>query len=245
MTKQKISRYIWVICSLMMAIAAWGQQPESPTAQPRTRGIQYQRELDSLQLILANKPLKWVEGFSVSGDLLGLIMHRMANYGQLEGAIRLNMKEKYFPTVEAGLGYSDHVDEETELHFKTNSPYVRIGADYNFARDLRSGNRIYAGVRYGMTKIKFDLEGNELIDPVWEDRYPFQFRDLSSNVSWAELLFGLEAKIWGRFHIGWTARYRMRLHQEQSKVGQSWYVPGYGKNDTHNFGGTFNLIFDL
>ena len=40
-------------------------------------------------------------------------------------------------------------------------------------------------------------------------------------------------------------RYRMRFYNKTSVVGSPWYVPGYGKNDTHSMGATFNLILDI
>ena len=211
----------------------------------RTTGVQYQSEVDSLALFLQQKPLRFFEGVSVSGDLLGAILYQIANYGQLEGAVRMNIKGTYFPVIELGLGHSDHQDDETDLHFKTSSPFLRVGCDYNLARDKRSGNRIFCGLRYAYTKITYDLTGPDLVDPVWGDHAPYIFNDLKSNVSWGELVFGLEAKIWKIFHVGWSLRYRMRLSQEIPTVGQAWYVPGYGKNDTHNLGGTFNLVFDI
>ncbi len=227
----------------MTASAQEPAQPERP--QQRTLGVQYQPAIDSVKAALQARPLHFFEGMSVSGDLLGLVMCKVAAYGQIEGAFRINLKGKYFPVIELGLGHSDHQDGETDLHFKTSSPYVRIGCDYNLAKDLRSGNRVFAGLRYAYSKIKYDLEGPDLTDPIWQASAPFRFKGLESDCSWGELVFGLEAKIWGGFHVGWSLRYRMRLSQKESDVGQAWYVPGFGKNDTHNFGGTFNLLFDI
>ena len=45
--------------------------------------------------------------------------------------------------------------------------------------------------------------------------------------------------------LGWSLRYRVRLSDKPSAVGSAWYVPGYGKNDTHAMGATFQLIFDI
>lgn len=247
MTKQRTYKYFLALFSLFLPFALYAQQPgqqKNTPRQPRTRGVQYQ-EIDTLLAAEKNKPVAFLQGMSVSGDLLGLVMYGVANYGQIEGAFRINLKGKYFPIIEVGLGHSDHEDDETSLHFKTNSPYARIGCDYNFARDVHSGNRVFGGVRYGYSKVKYDLTGPDLVDPVWQDHVPYQFKDLDANCSWAELVFGLEAKIWSHFHVGWSLRYRLRLNQKESSVGQAWYIPGFGKNDSHNFGGTFNLVFDI
>jgi hypothetical protein len=182
---------------------------------------------------------------AVSVDVVGAVMYKLANYGQLEGQLRINLKEKYFPVAELGLGHSDHKDEETNLRFKTDSPYMRLGCDINFNKDKRSKNRIYGGMRFGFTSCKFDLQGDDQTDPVWGTVVPLDYKDKSTTVSWLELVFGLEAKIYKTFHIGWSARYKMRLSQKTPDIGSAWYVPGFGKNDTHNFGATFNLIFDI
>jgi hypothetical protein len=100
-------------------------------------------------------------------------------------------------------------------------------------------------MRFGFTSCKFDLQGDDQTDPVWGTVVPLDYKDKSTTVSWLELVFGLEAKIYKTFHIGWSARYKMRLSQKTPDIGAAWYVPGFGKNDTHNFGATFNLIFDI
>lgn len=205
------------------------------------RGIQYvPTALDSLQM-----PLPLFAGVSVSGDVVGLVMAAVSSYGQFEGAVRVNLRGRFFPTFEAGWGLCDHTDESTDLHFKTGAPFFRIGCDYNFARDLRSGNRIFGGLRYAFSSFDYDLDGPAITDPVWGGTTPFQFEGLHATVHWAEIVFGLEAQIWKYFHMGWTARYRLRLSNSHDAVGAPWYVPGFGKNDGHVIMGTFNLIFDI
>lgn len=253
MMKTKTSKFISVlISSLLICTSAAAQQPTNPSRQQQpvpagqttgTRGVQYVPEQDTASVHL--RPIHFFEGLSVSADVVGVVMYQFASWGQIEGALRVNLKERYFPIVELGLGHSDHTDDNSDLHFKTNSPYVRIGCDYNFAKDLYSGNRVFGGVRYGYSKIKFDLDGPDLIDPVWGHVVPYNFKDQDASAQWAELVFGIEAKIWRNFHLGWSLRYKVRLSQSKPDGGQAWYIPGFGKNDGHTFGGTFNLIFDI
>lgn len=244
MTKQRISKYISALISILLPLG-WCQAQVTGQTLPknRTMGVQYIPDRDSIKPL--ERPIHTLEGMSVSIDAAGAVMYALANYGQLEGSFRLNLKERYFPIVEIGIGHSDHTDDNTSLHFKTNSPYFRMGCDYNFAKDLRSGNRVFGGVRYAYTKIKYDLDGPDLTDPIWGQSVPYSFRDLDGSCSWGEAVFGIEAKIWNNFHIGWSVRYRLRLSQNVSDVGQAWYIPGYGKNEGHTFGATFNLIFDI
>lgn len=234
-----------LISLLLCPCQVWSQSNGSTSGtQPdaeRQRGIQFEGKTqeaspDSLHLI---------HGFSVGFDGVGLIMYGVANYGQIEAMARLNLKEKIFPTLEIGLGHSNHTDDATSLHFATDAPYIRIGCDYNFNKDILSRNRIFGGLRYGYTNFKYDIDGPDMTDPVWGDVAPYHFTHLKGKASWIELVFGLEAKIWRDLHIGWTARYRRRISQTKDDIGQAWYIPGFGKNDSHNFGATFNIIFDI
>ena len=200
--QQKISRYTLALISCLVSVLTWGQTPDAkpPVQKPeRTRGVQYV-QTDSLRL-WKEQQIKTLQGFQISVDAVGMVMYAVANYGQIEGAFRVNLKEKFFPIAEIGLGHSDHKNEDTELHYKTNSPYIRIGCDYNFNKDLTSGNRVYGGFRVGYTKMKFDLDGPALQDPIWHTTVPYHFSGLESEFTWGELVFGLEAKIWKNFHL--------------------------------------------
>lgn len=208
------------------------------------RGIQYS-SAETLAETLQNKDIPLFAGISLSGDLAGAIMAVATSYGQYEAACRANLKGRFFPIVEVGWGISDHTDETTVIHYKTNAPYFRIGCDYNFANDRRSGNRILGGLRYGFTSFDFDVDAPPVTDPFWGTSTPFHYQNLSAAVQWLEIAFGLEAKIWRFVHLGWSVRYRLRMHEKQSTIGGAWYVPGYGRNDTHSLGGTFNVIFDI
>ena len=74
--------------------------------------------------------------------LPGLFLSLVSSYGEYEGAVRANIKGTYFPIVEIGMGVSNHTDEATNLHYKTNSPFFRVGLDYNILGDKISGNRV-------------------------------------------------------------------------------------------------------
>lgn len=244
----KIFGYIFALLAISgVGSRCMAQTPVTPPDSTRqgtqVRGIQYQPEQD---LALINqKPIPLFAGISVSGDLAGAVMAVATPFGQYEAACRINLKERYFPIFEMGWGTSDHTDETTLLHYKTGAPYFRIGCDYNFAKDRYSGNRIMGGVRYGFSSFNYDIDSPGIEDPIWGTVTPFDYDGVHGGVQWAELVFGLEAKIWSIFHIGWTARYRFRLHNTTSDIGSPWYVPGYGRNEGHVFSGTFNIIFDI
>ncbi len=185
-------------------------------------------------------------GVSVSADLVGAIMKVMnSDYSQMEVAARLNFKEKYFPVFELGYGESDKEGTETGNTYKTQAPYFRIGMDYNFTKKWQTGNRLYVGIRYAFTSFKYDVSSPGFADPVWNVEVPFVFNGLSANSHWGEVVFGLETRIWGIFHLGWNVRYKMRMSHSEAPESPPWYIPGFGKNGNSCLGGTFNIIFDI
>lgn len=184
-------------------------------------------------------------GVSVSADLVGAAMKVFgSNFAQTEAAVRINFKDKFFPVFELGYGFSDYVSEETDKRARTNAPYMRVGIDYNFTKK-HNGNRLYAGVRYGFSSFRYDLEDATFSDPVWNEAVPFRLDNEPGNAQWGEVVFGLETKIWKFIHLGWNIRYKARFVQHVNRQGEPWYLPGFGKNGTTCFGGTFNLIFEI
>ena len=103
--------------------------------------------------------------------------------------------------------------------------------------------RLYGGVRYAYTNFKFDIDHPDVIDPVWGDKGPFTLHDVKAYYHWMEAVFGVDAKIVGPVHLGWTVRYMRRLFYDDGDFGNSWYVPGYGKQGGSHIWGTFEVLF--
>lgn len=176
-------------------------------------------------------------------DALGVVQRWISSYGQYEAAVRLNMKDKYFPTAEIGLGDADKEETTTKLHYSALAPYARLGADMNVMRDKHDDYRIYVGLRAAYTSFKYDVTSTEPItDPVWGNRISIAETDVSCSYLWAELVAGVQARIIGPVHLGWTLRYKNRLHQSYGDAGEPWYVPGFGKRGSSRLGGSFNII---
>jgi hypothetical protein len=115
----------------------------------------------------------------------------------------------------------------------------------NIAKNKHAHNRIYAGVRYGYTNYKVDIDCLPFKDPVWKTNSYFRIDGQQCSQHWAEVLFGIDAEIAGPLHLGWMVRYRTRLAHDEGNIGNTWYVPGYGKQDTSNLGFSFNFILDI
>jgi len=189
--------------------------------------------------------IAFFRGFAVSFDMAGAGMLMLSDYGQYEAALRVNLHDEWFPIIEAGIGKAEHDDEVTQINYSTSAPYFKIGIDKNMLRDKHGPNRLYLGLRYGFTSYKIDITHPVFQDPYWQWDIGYSIKDAACKYHWAEIVFGVDAKIFGPLHLGWSVRYKQRLaHSEEGDWGKPWYVPGFGTYDT-KIGGTFNVIIDI
>ena len=185
-------------------------------------------------------------GIAVSADLVGPAMLHLGDHGQYEAALRVNLHDQYFPILEVGYGKANHEEDAiTGIAYKTSAPYFRIGADANILKNKHTGNRLFLGLRYAFTSYKVDISRPEFSDPVWQWGTLFDVKGERCKQSWAEVVFGLDAKIAGPLHLGWSARYKVRMSHSDGVMGNTWYVPGYGTQDSSALGATFNVIIDI
>ena len=183
-------------------------------------------------------------GVAVSFDLVGVIQKALGDYGQYEAAARINLRDRYFPIIEVGLGQADAEDTDKGLRYKTSAPYGRLGIDFNVLRNKHDVNRAYVGGRYGYTSFKYDVDGTSVKDPVWGDDVPYSYTGNSANCHWLEFIAGIDARLCGPVRLGWSVRYKRKLAVKDPAIGKAWYIPGYGRYDDR-IGGTFNIIIEL
>lgn len=184
-------------------------------------------------------------GVAVSVDAVGLVQMAVGSYGQYEGALRVNLRDKYFPIIEVGYATADAENEITSLRYKTKAPYGRVGIDFNLLKNKHDVNRFYGGVRYAYTNYKFNVTSNGVEDPTWGNDVSFGGSDIKASQHWMELVAGIDAKIYKNFRMGWSVRYKRRIAHDDGNIGGTWYVPGYGKTGDIRLGGTFNITLEF
>lgn len=189
--------------------------------------------------------LKFFRGFFVSFDLVGAGMAMFTDYGQYEGALHVNLRDSWFPVVEIGLGRSNSTEEVTGNHYETKAPYFKVGIDKNLIRNKRGPYRILTGLRYAYTSYKATITRPALIDPYWRYVDDYEIIDAPCNMHWMEVSAGVDAKIWGPLHLGWSVRYKLRLYSKEGDFGKTWYVPGFGVNANNRIDAVFNVIIDI
>ena len=187
----------------------------------------------------------WLHGVAVSVDLVGPIQRMVSDYGQYEAALRLNLKDRYFPIVEIGVGSADYEDDVTRIIYKTKAPFGRLGADVNILKNKHDKYRLYIGGRYAFTSFKYDLSSPVISDPYYGGNAVWGAKDAKGSQHWIEAVAGVDATIVGCLHLGWSVRYRGRITQKSDDIGEAWYVPGFGKSGSSRIGATFNIILDI
>ena len=158
MTISNILRFTCVALLASLSLPLLAQRPvaaDTLSAQQdnRVRGIQYQSR-EAAAAAMQQAQVRTFAGVAISVDVVGPVMAVACPFGSYEAAARFNFKERYFPIAEVGWGSSNHTNETTDLHYKTNAPYFRVGLDYNFNKNRLSGNRIFGGLRYGFSYYK-------------------------------------------------------------------------------------------
>lgn len=227
MRQKNIFTYISIlIINLLLPLSANAQKTTVPTMVNE----------DSIPLF---------RGIAVSVDAVGPVQMMISDYGQYEAALKVNLKDKYFPVIEIGIGQTNHEDEATSIKYKTSAPFARIGCDFNIAKNKHDIYRIFAGARYAFTSFKYDISGPDVEDPVWGTATPYGEKDVKGSYHWIEALVGVDAKIAGPLRLGWSVRYRSRLAKKSGEIGDPWYVPGFGKQGGSVLGATFNITFEL
>ncbi|MBF1414234.1 MAG: hypothetical protein HXN33_01515 [Prevotella histicola] len=189
--------------------------------------------------------IPFFRGVAVGVDLVGPAMRWLASYGQYEGMVRVNLKDRYYPVIEVGVGQADKTDETTGTTFKTTAPYGRVGCDFNMLKDKHDAYRFLVGGRVGYTSFKYDVLSPGILDPIWGTQSTYGNLGNKGRQLWAELVGGVDAKIWGPIRMGWSVRYKLRLARKMSEIGEPWYVPGYGRSGSSQLGATFNVLFEL
>lgn len=246
MSDQSISTYISrsIVCSLLLLLAicvpAQGNRQSGQGQQHLSKDEQLRLRMKAI-----DDSIPWYRGFQVKVDLIGPLEKAVSSYGQFEAGVRVNLKDKYFPVIEVGYGKADEDNDVTNIHYKTSAPYGKIGVDFNILKNKHDIYRLYAGVRYAYTSFKYDVDHTPVHDPVWGDDVPFSAHDVKAHYHWAEALAGLDAKIAGPVHMGWTVRYMRRLAHSEGELGNVWYVPGFGKQGSSRLWGTFEVMVEF
>lgn len=166
-------------------------------------------------------------------------------YGGVDFSATLNLHNRYLPTFEAGFGMAKKTPADMNFTYKTPlAPYFKIGADYNFIYNSDPDYRFTAGLRYGFSTFKYTLTDVTVDDNYWDEVSHPTYPDASVTAGWFEVVVGLRVRIAGPISAGWAFRYHSILHRSHPEMGDAWYIPGYGTENS-SISGTFSIVYNL
>ena len=192
--------------------------------------------------------LPFYQGLMVGVDISGLASKAFGSDAfSSEISIHANLKNRFFPVVEIGYGKTDTTGEETNIHYQTSAPFFRMGMDYNvFYKKPHLPGYFTVGLRYGFSSFTYDMQSPDLVDPNWgHTSIPVTYNDVKSNAGWLELVLGMKTQVYKDFYMGFTVRYRARQSMKKHENTEPYYIPGYGRGKTSNFGITYSLSYRL
>lgn len=198
-------------------------------------------------------------GTSVGLDLWGLGSKLLGSDNlSAEVIVDVDLKHRYFPTLELGYGTSDAWNDQG-IHYKTGAPYFRIGADYNALYNKKHGHMILVGLRYGFTSFSYDVSALGVDDPIyggsvgnpnledgiWGGSMPYNYSGMKGSMQWAEFNVGIRAHVSKQIYMGWSLRMRFKLSASSGQYGDPWYVPGFGKYGSKSTGIYYTITYKL
>ena len=167
------------------------------------------------------------------------------DYGLIGFSAQVNLKNKYIPTFEFGLGNANYKPDDNNYTFHAPiSPYFKIGLDYNFMYNSNPDYLAFAGIRYGFSPFNYQLKEVSVGSDYWGENNTIDFPEQSYTAGWLELSFGIRAKIWSDISLGWTFKYHSKIHKTKSDMGEPWYIPGYGTSGS-NIAASFSVYYTL
>jgi hypothetical protein len=246
---RKISRYtIATVISLLTLCPASEASAQQRYANPTPKRDQVKQPKQvAEEAPLFNGMYLGVDIFGIGNKLLG------GDMMSSDVSLTVNLKNKFLPTIEAGMGKTDATSDEG-INFKSTSPYFKIGADYNFmAKKVQKNGYLYGGLRYCFSPVKFDVatvtaDGDTppLQDYVWgSTEVPYNHPGQKVNMQWLEFVLGVRVKIVSNFMMGWSVRMKYRTSASDNEYGVPYMVPGFGKYGSNTLGVTYNLIYRI
>ncbi|MGM9712836.1 MAG: DUF6048 family protein [Prevotella sp.] len=168
---------------------------------------------------------RFFEGLSLGVDVVGIVMDRVTYKGEYQAFLQANIRGVYLPVVELGYGTADKKDDDTGVLYNTKAPFGRVGCDFNILRNKHDDYRLTVGLRYGLTSFDYDTSS-----PLGDEETEAMTYDIVTEkmtLQWAEFVIGVDAKIAGPLHMGWSLRLRRKLSASDCEK-PAIYAPGYG-----------------
>jgi len=209
----------WMVASFATATAAEVKK-EVPVKIPLYQGVQIGLDILSPARLLYSD--SW--GAGIKADV--------------------NLKNKYFPTLEVGFAKVDKASENL-IRCTSSGQYFKAGLNIPLSLNgEKAENLFFTGAHYGFSAFSYDLNNLSYYGNYWGSSVS-SFQNEKAVVGWIELVAGVRVKIIGPVSLGWTAQYKSTLHISNGKNSIPPFIPGYGSNVKPNAGMVFHLYYKL
>lgn len=124
-----MKRLISLLLLFCIGLPLLAQQQRPAQTPKRDQKKKEVAEIDTIPLY--NGTYVGVDLYGIGSKLLG------GDFMSSEVSVAVNLKNKFIPTIEFGMGGTD-TWSETGIHYKSKmAPFFRIGVDYNWQRKKR------------------------------------------------------------------------------------------------------------
>jgi hypothetical protein len=157
----------------------------------------------------------------------------------------VSLHNRFFPTIELGLGFADSTPKDKNFTYKTTAaPYVKLGIDYNFLYNSNPDYMAFIGVRGGFSSFSYDVKDATVASDYWDQSTTFDIMNQKATALYGEVVAGLRVKIYERISLGWSLRYHFKFHVSKGANSDPWFIPGYGGKNT-SLTGSFSIMYSI
>ena len=183
---------------------------------------------DSLRRIYKRYPL--LTDLTIGVNLAEpLFMAMGQSYASADVNATLNMWNRFQPVLELGLGWAKNSPDDKYFSYRAKlSPYVKIGANYNFMFKNSPDYQAFIGIRLGYSTFGYDIDDIHYDNSYWDEHLDTSIKGERSHAFWGEAGVGLKVKLFDRVSMGWMLRYHGIFSYGKKEHSSPWFVPGYG-----------------
>ena len=198
------------------------------------------------QISIPADSTRWLNGFIVNVDVASLVTSTFMSNGiySSEAGIQLDLKHKFFPTLEVGVAGANKVSNDN-INFKTNGLFERFGVDFNLRKkkpDSKPTNNLFtAGIRLGRSNFNYNVTNVLIADNYWGGSTLIDYPTQNATKIWYEFVVGVQVEVIRNFYMGWNIRVRNLLSKDIAGEVSPWYIPGFGQNNSSNYGFNYTM----
>lgn len=97
----------------------------------------------------------------------------------------------------------------------------------------------------GYSSFKYDITDISIPNDYWgSGSQPVEMAQQKASALWGEVVAGLQVHIYRGLSLGWSLRYKFRMHVSDGSSSQPWFLPGFGARNAP-FSATFTVFYDI